>query len=194
MQKKMLIIGAALTLALAAAGPSIRIGAAQEAPVEIGPVELGAPAADEAPGDGLPGRPVANEGASHASQCTAVTYAHNPPASGTHYPTWARPGVYVEPVPVGKWVHSLEHGYIVILYDCAEPCPELTEQLRQFYETAPKSERFRYQKLVVTPASGLAHRLTILAWDRIDELDDFDGERLLAFYQAFHDRGPEVAG
>ncbi len=141
----------------------------------------------------LPGRPVADEGRDHVPQGSPITYKHIPPASGPHYPVALRPGVYTEPQPEGNWVHSLEHGYVVILYSCPDGCPDLVQQLRDFYENAPKSGRYGYQKLVVAPYPGLEHRVAAIAWDRIDEMDQFDRERLLTFYRAFLDRGPEDA-
>ena len=33
---------------------------------------------------------VANEGWIHVAEGSAITYAHNPPASGPHYPVWLR--------------------------------------------------------------------------------------------------------
>ena len=140
-----------------------------------------------------PGKAVADEGYDHVSAGTPITYAHRPPASGPHYPTWLRSGLYAEPHETGYWVHSLEHGYVVVLYNCSSDCPDLQGQLQQFYEAAPKSASFGYQKLVILPYSDMDHKLAAVAWDRIDELDQFDAGRLLAFYEAYADRGPENA-
>ena len=138
---------------------------------------------------------VPDEGREHVAAGTPIQYQSVPPASGTHFPTWTRPGVYAEQQPDGNWVHSLEHGYVVVLYDCdGAPCPELQSQLREFYEAAPKSRRYNYQKLVVQPYSGLDSRIVALAWNRKFELQEFDRQQLLAFYEAYVDRGPEDAG
>jgi hypothetical protein len=139
------------------------------------------------------GRTVADEGQKHVNQGEPITWRENPPASGTHYPTWTRAGVYTEPQDPGNWVHSLEHGYIVILYNCPSGCPDLAQRLRQFYESAPKSNRYGYQKLVITPYQPMDHLLAAVAWDRIDEMDQFDADRLMAFYKAYLDKGPEDA-
>ena len=50
-----------------------------------------------------------------------------------------------------------------------------------------------YQKLVILPYSSMSSRLAIVAWNRIDELEQFDQQRLMRFYEAYHDRGPEDA-
>ena len=140
-----------------------------------------------------PGRSVPDEGRTHVNQGSPLEYKSDPPASGTHYPTWIRSGIYAEPQETGNWVHSLEHGYIVILYNCPGDCPGLQEQLKQFYEAAPKSSRYGYQKLVIAPYPTLSHPLAALAWDHILDLDQFDAGQLSSFYQAYMDHGPEDA-
>jgi hypothetical protein len=145
----------------------------------------------ESPAPGRPGHMVDDEGNAHAAEGAPIQYRHDPPSSGTHYVMASAAGVYAEPQPTGNWVHSLEHGYIVLLYNCPTDCPELVSQLRQFYETAPKSVRYGGQKLIIQPYPSLQHKLAIVAWDYLDELDDFDAGRLLAFYNAYLDRGPE---
>src|SRR6476620_4362978 len=140
-----------------------------------------------------PGRTVADEGRDHANPGTPLTFKANPPSSGTHYPTWTRPGLYTEPQDPGYWVHSLEHGYVAILYNCPNGCPDLVQQLRQFYDSAPKSSRYGYQKLVILPYTQMDHLLAAVAWDHIKELDQFDVDRLMTFYKAYLHRGPEDA-
>src|SRR5438874_915571 len=80
-----------------------------------------------------PGRFVPEEGRNHVDPGSPLTFKSDPPASGNHYSTWARSGVYTEPIEKGYWVHSLEHGYVVLLYNCPNGCPDTVQQLRQFY-------------------------------------------------------------
>ena len=54
----------------------------------------------------------------HVTTCTAIEYATNPPSSGEHYPVWADFGVYDFPLPRGFWMHNLEHGAVVVTYNC----------------------------------------------------------------------------
>ncbi len=77
---------------------------------------------------------VANEGAAHVPVGEQVTYQANPPASGSH---WSQggvapvaPGFYETAVEEEQWLHNLEHGYVVVLYDCRGPChAELLDDL-----------------------------------------------------------------
>jgi uncharacterized protein DUF3105/3-keto-disaccharide hydrolase len=141
-----------------------------------------------------PGQPVPDEGRQHTPQGAPVQYQNVPPSSGTHYPNWTRPGVYSETQETGNWVHSLEHGYIAILYNCAEPCPDLVAQLSAFYESAPPSAQYKYQKLIIMPYAAMPSRITAVAWNRRLELDQFDTAQLMAFFRAYQDKGPEDAG
>lgn len=66
----------------------------------------------------LPGQRVADLGREHVPDGTTVEYNSNPPTSGPHYAAWTRAGVYEKPVSDGHLVHSLEHGYVIISYNC----------------------------------------------------------------------------
>lgn len=55
----------------------------------------------------------------HVDIGTIIQYSSNPPSSGPHYPIWAGWQEYLTPVPRPFWVHSLEHGAVVLLYNCA---------------------------------------------------------------------------
>ena len=133
---------------------------------------------------------IPDEGQQYISVGTPGKYGHYPPTSGPHWPRVASWGVHEEEVPPEIWVHNLEHGGIVILYRCELPCPDLVRQLGEIYQTFPKSKH-GHVKLLVTPSGKIGGRLAILAWTWIDEMIAFDRGRLLRFYQAHVDQGPE---
>jgi hypothetical protein len=64
-----------------------------------------------------------DEGATHVDCSPPPTYRTKPPSSGNHYTIWADYKTYGMPVPWGHLVHSLEHGAIVIVYNCPGGCP-----------------------------------------------------------------------
>ncbi|MEK7188868.1 MAG: DUF3105 domain-containing protein [Patescibacteria group bacterium] len=66
----------------------------------------------------LSGELIADLGREHVPDGTQVNYNSNPPTSGSHYGDWTRAGVYGQPISDGHLVHSLEHGYVVISYNC----------------------------------------------------------------------------
>lgn len=59
-----------------------------------------------------------DEGNAHVATSVQPAYQHIPPASGTHYEQPAAYQFNTTEVPEGHWVHSLEHGAIVLLYQC----------------------------------------------------------------------------
>lgn len=66
----------------------------------------------------LPGEQLADLGREHVAVGTKVDYNSNPPTSGSHYADWIRKGIYDQPKEDGYLIHSLEHGYIIISYNC----------------------------------------------------------------------------
>ncbi|HEX6513041.1 MAG TPA: DUF3105 domain-containing protein [Chloroflexota bacterium] len=116
---------------------------------------------------------------------------HYPPVFGNHYAEWRPPGIYDSPVPEGNFIHDLEHGGIVILYNCPSGCPELVNQLKGLLTSLPKSSQYNEVKLVISPNTKIQHQLALLAWDYEKDLDSFDESAIRQFYTAHLDRGPE---
>ncbi|HKV44096.1 MAG TPA: DUF3105 domain-containing protein, partial [bacterium] len=132
---------------------------------------------------------VADEGNTHVPVGSQISYRAHPPASGNHYPTPAPPGVYPEGVLPGFWVHSLEHGYIVLAYK-PPVSPEMLAQFDAMVKDFPKS-KYGYAKLVVVPYAEMDHPFAVLAWTWRLWLDQLDRQKVLDFYRAHVDRGPE---
>ena len=68
----------------------------------------------------LPGEAVADMGRQHVTDIFGVNYNSNPPTSGSHFAVWAKSGVYDRFISDGYLLHSMEHGYVVIWYDCSK--------------------------------------------------------------------------
>ena len=66
----------------------------------------------------IPGQRLDSEGRDHVDIGTKVDYKTNPPTSGKHYGDWVRSGFYSEPKDDRNLVHSLEHGYVIMSYNC----------------------------------------------------------------------------
>jgi len=47
--------------------------------------------------------------------------------------------------------------------------------------------------MVVAPWRDMEHAITAAAWGWVDEMDQPDQQRIVAFYQAHFDHGPEDA-
>ena len=68
--------------------------------------------------------------------------------------------------------------------------PDLERSLVDLYQTVPPSG-FGNVKLLTSPYSKLQNPITALAWGWILEMDEFDQDRMLRFYKARLDKGPE---
>jgi Protein of unknown function (DUF3105) len=152
------------------------------------------------PGPGLPGTyyddPKTRSGQLYThipntQPITADPAGHYPPVFGDHYDTWRPPGVYDSAVPEGNFVHDLEHGSIVILYNCPSGCPDMVNQFKGLLTSLPRSQQFNEVKLVVSPNSKIQHQIALLAWDYEQDLDTYDEATIRAFYSAHLDKGPE---
>lgn len=131
-----------------------------------------------------------NLGQVHVVQLSPIEFLEYPPTSGAHYPQPASPGVYTENVAEGFWLHSLEHGYVVVLYQCGADCAQVQTNLRTLFSDLPRS-RVGYVKLVATPNDRIEKPIVLAAWNYILELDQYDEAQIRAFYESHVDRGPE---
>ena len=68
----------------------------------------------------LPGQAVPSLSRDHVTDIAGVDYNSNPPTSGPHFAVWAKPGLYDRLISDGYFIHSMEHGYVVIWYDCSK--------------------------------------------------------------------------
>jgi hypothetical protein len=140
------------------------------------------------------GRQVLTEGQQHVQPGTPITYRSRPPASGPHYGSGTSGyGVFERDIPAGLWVHTLEHGGIVVLYRpdlCSLDC---LNELRRVHDSAPPSQRFNRVKLAAIPYSDMDRAIAAVAWGWVDEMDQVDADRIHAFYREHVDRGPEQA-
>jgi hypothetical protein len=77
----------------------------------------------------LPGQYLMQDGRDHKDEGSKIDYKFNPPTSGDHYASWISKGFYDEPRSDGNLVHSEEHGYIIIWYDCEKQATSYIPQL-----------------------------------------------------------------
>ncbi|MBI4127768.1 MAG: DUF3105 domain-containing protein [Parcubacteria group bacterium] len=147
--------------------------------------------------EGLPGRAVAAQGRNHIAEAAAhEPYNTTPPTSGPHYGYTAPWGVHAEHVADEVVVHNLEHGGVIVNYDCnrsgenlsederANACEELVSQLTDI------TTQYRV-KVLQHPYEELDYPIVLTAWGRIMELDRFDKDLIQKFIRAFRDKGPE---
>ncbi|MFO0972344.1 MAG: DUF3105 domain-containing protein [Phycisphaerae bacterium] len=141
-------------------------------------------------------RCVADEGNTHVAVGTTVNYRAHPPASGNHYSQAGvapiSPGFKDTTVQPEVWVHNLEHGYVVFLYDCPGDCPpETLDQLRNLFAAAPANQ-FGIKQIVITRFPGLSVPFMAVSWDAQHDFATFDQPGMIAFYLRNVDCSPEA--
>jgi hypothetical protein len=136
-----------------------------------------------------------NEGSDHVDK-TVTTYKTNPPTSGPHNPTPAQDGEYDignEPAKEA-WVHSLEHGRIVLQY---APGTSKTDQGKM---SSLFNEDFSggngYHQLLLQNNTKMPFKFAAVAWTNYigcpGPLDSPTIDALRAFRAKYVDKGPEI--
>ncbi|KAK9504035.1 hypothetical protein O3M35_010476 [Rhynocoris fuscipes] len=122
--------------------------------------------------------------ARHVCMNEKIEYSSELPTFGPHRAAWPRYGEY-KFVPPQRWLHSLEHGAVVLLY---HPCahPFLVQQAKQIV----KSCLFRH---VISPYNRLPHDrpMALLTWGWSLLLPDIDEELMVKFIKDHALNGPE---
>jgi hypothetical protein len=134
--------------------------------------------------------PVANEGWIHVPEGSAITYAHNPPASGPHYPVWLRWEAYDTVMARGYWVHNLEHGGIVLLCQPSAPAAVI-ESVKQMYRALPSDPACGHARAVLTPDPLLNTPVAVVAANFVLSGSCVSSDAVLRFVGTHHDHGPE---
>ena len=116
----------------------------------------------------------------------AVAYNSNPPTSGQHYDTSARPGFRESVIADGHLIHSLEHGLVWVSYH-----PRIGEE-------ADKLSKITGSTTVVVPREANDMDIALAAWGRLDTfdlgdgtIDDADLQRISDFIKRYSNKGPE---
>ena len=115
-------------------------------------------------------------------------YNSDPPTSGVHGPAvdWA---VHDNAVPKESAVHNMEHGGVVIWYNCnGGPAPlggaECT-QLRRDLTAEATAALQQSKRVLMTPYPAMEHRIALTSWQILDAFDEFDAQRVQAFIDTF---------
>ncbi len=132
-------------------------------------------------------------------ESTDFKYDSDPPTSGSHKEVFNDTFVSPSPLPKVLQVHLLEHGNVLLQYNCN--CPDIASALSQIafqYDSAfvPPS---RLQPLpqdvqageeqgaavIVAPYPGMKHKIALTAWTRLATLDGVDKSKIESFINAY---------
>jgi len=151
---------------------------------------------------GVAGTQIPDEGPrNHIDPSITPTYKFYPPTSGQHYGTPDGPAPWQttdQTLREGTFVHNMEHGGVVILYNCPSgaACDTLKSQLSNYVNNlAPVEPQFGEVKMLMTPYSkGMTKKVALVAWNWIEFLDGYDQAEITRFYEIHVDKGPEQIG
>ena len=192
---------AAASLSLLLAGcvsglPAHDAAAYEPMPQEPAPVDTGGP--DMTKVDGSMCAAVIeqhpDEGAQHIACTSATNYQTMPPSSGNHFGCWPEYRTFDVPVPWGNLMHGLEHGAVVIVYNCgASGCPDEVTRAQAFIDTLPFDAPGcpSTRRVILAPDPTLDVRWAATAWTWTLRADCFDETAFRQFYTDHYDHGRE---
>lgn len=146
------------------------------------------------------GQPVDEMPHDHVQSSAKVTYLHDPPTSGCHYnlgygqaPVTA--GVYNQRLEPEQFVHNLEHGYVIVYYNCPSGCVDDFNKLHAWYKSLPPDPQAGtgYAKVLVIPWTDrkMPTKFAVVSWDWYLPMDTLDISKVRAFYNNHVDQSPE---
>jgi hypothetical protein len=136
------------------------------------------------------GHPI--EGANHLPVCDPTPYQTNPPSSGNHYGVWANYTTYTTTFRPGFFVHDLEHGAVVITYNCPGGCPDEVAAVQAFIDSLPADCGSNPpRRVVLLPYPDLDVRWAASAWGFTLKAACFDRAAFGQFYADHYNHGPE---
>jgi hypothetical protein len=131
-----------------------------------------------------------DEGSSHLpeEELDEIEYDTNPPTSGDHSEDPLADGAFADPAPPANYLHSMEHGRVVIHY-----APDLPEdeqlEIKGVFEESPAG-------VILTPNPELRSEVAVTAWLRLATCGNYEGSTTLDLIRAFRDiyrgQGPEA--
>jgi hypothetical protein len=131
-------------------------------------------------------------GSPHVEDCSQVNYLSNPPTSGPHYPKWANYVVYGSTVPWGFLVHAMEHGGVVLSYDCTD-CDADIAAMTTYVEgrEADPACTSVNSRVILVPQPSLDVPFAVSAWGQMLKAQCFDEALVSAFIDDNYGNGPE---
>jgi hypothetical protein len=133
-----------------------------------------------------------DEGANHIPCTSPTSYLTDPPSSGNHYPIWAAYQTYTSPVPWGNLVHCLEHGAVVIVYNCPGGCADEVARAQAWIDALPTDPDCGQNRVVLAPDPTLEVRWAASAWTWTLRADCFDPAAYTQFYNDHYNHGREL--
>jgi hypothetical protein len=115
----------------------------------------------------------------HVSTCTSTACGNalNPPNAGPHCATTLACRSYASEQPRCSWLHNLEHGHAVFLYNCPEGCADEVAKLEEAARSVAAGTN-GVRRAVVAPDPQLPSRVAALLWRRTYAADSADPQAI----------------
>jgi hypothetical protein len=122
----------------------------------------------------------------HVASCddTACGDGSALPVGGKHCPLALYCRKYTEPQKRCAWVHNLEHGHAVLLYNCPEGCPDEVEQLTRLWNQRART--------VLAPDDKMPRRFAAVVWGHGWHSDTLDLDAINELLQYQDTVAPEA--
>lgn len=134
------------------------------------------------------------ESRNHVPDGQHPVYNSNPPTSGNHYAQTEEWGIYDHELVTEKLIHNLEHGGVLIFYNCEYPpikekerCDALVKDLKDITERLRRKDR----KIILAPNSKIDSTIALSAWGWYDKMLTPDEDRIRNFFNDHINKGPE---
>jgi len=120
----------------------------------------------------------------HHCMYEKINYTELLPTYGDHRPLWPKFGEY-RFVPRERWLHNIEHGSVVMLYD---PCVIHSER-----DKLKEVVRNCIKKHIITPTTFLSPKrpMALIAWGCKLEMSKVNVKEVTSFIRKYGMRGPE---
>jgi hypothetical protein len=159
------------------------------------------PSGSASPAVQFPGTHYPSQGHRHfdAGESTAFAYNSDPPTSGPHKELFTDTFNSATPLPKYVQVHLLEHGNVLLQYNCN--CPDIAGALYQIaykydsqllpanqLQPLPSDVQGAEESgaaVIVAPYPGMKHKIALTAWTRLGTLDAIDEAKIQAFINAY---------
>lgn len=130
---------------------------------------------------------------------TGYKYSSDPPTSGMHLESFSQTLISQTPIPKYLQVHLLEHGNVLMQYNCQ--CPDIAGALAQiaslynnrqlpqgqttFTPDLIQTIEERGSGVIVAPYPSMKHKIALTAWTRLETFDAIDEPAMIKFINAY---------
>lgn len=117
----------------------------------------------------------------------ANDWTSDPPTSGQHYGTWAPAGFYPDVIADEYLVHDMEHGYVIIYYNCAlvEDCDAFKADIEAAMADAGNDPDTHTIKIIAVPRERMDNPITYASWGHLYTAPSFNHDELVAYVQTY---------